>query len=46
MGAVDSWVLRELIREVMHTFIVYQDDDDKYDGSDDDSDGDFDDDDN
>ena len=42
---MDSWVLRELIREVMHTFIVYQDDDEDDDDADkdDDSEDDFDD---
>ena len=28
-NAVDSWVLRTLIREVVHTFIVYREDDDE-----------------
>ena len=40
---MDSWVLRALIREVMHTFIVYLDDDDHSDDNDEHRDADHDD---
>ena len=35
---MDSWVLRTLIREVMHTFIVYREDDEEDDDDEDDED--------